>query len=469
MLTYLTMLFSVLGVVLHGCTTTASNQQVIIDDRSAIKSAIEREPDSIWHPFYAGEPSNHFTPLEKAKPRQLIAPPKNDDLPVAGTKIMLQGSLSHIEAEVIGFDQMGRAVVEANHQRYLVLDEELNKKLQSCPQPFTLAQLPKKTLLEPPKRFTELVDAFLREPILGKRTPLEYISYLREHGYEVYLMGGVVRDLLHMLAHHPDACESEARQCFADMDVQASCAPSFIQQMFEAMHRGDRSIYLTYKPQSGVSCFKNESNGLGIDFSSMHLDPLGEDVKVSIQSTDGQTSQLIGTVFTHDLCLDGLTRDFCCNCIYYDPFNKVIIDPTGFGYQDAIDHRLRLTGGVKLLEDPAKSRAAQDKLPYKRFWKFRMRGYTSNLFTTNLVLEKTKVKYGELMRKIEEQQPLDQEKDLKDLLSLLEIKLYLDLPQVERNILLFLDILRHDFGVVAAHRNSSMPPLSASQKESKCS
>jgi hypothetical protein len=46
--------------------------------------------------------------------------------------------------------------------------------------------------------------------------------------------------------------------------------------------------------------------------------------------------------FASSFASDTGYRDFACHCVYYDPVNKVLIDPTGTGIDDALGHRLRM-------------------------------------------------------------------------------------------------------------------------------
>lgn len=56
--------------------------------------------------------------------------------------------------------------------------------------------------------------------------------------------------------------------------------------------------------------------------------------------------------FASSFARDTDYRDFACHCVYYDPVNKVLIDPTGTGIGDALEHRLRMVYN-KRLQSPA--------------------------------------------------------------------------------------------------------------------
>ena len=46
--------------------------------------------------------------------------------------------------------------------------------------------------------------------------------------------------------------------------------------------------------------------------------------------------------FASSFASDTGYRDFACHCVYYDPVNKALIDPTGTGIDDALGHRLHM-------------------------------------------------------------------------------------------------------------------------------
>jgi hypothetical protein len=77
------------------------------------------------------------------------------------------------------------------------------------------------------------------------------------------------------------------------------------------------------------------------------------------------------TSFGDDLTLDSRGRDFCCNALYYDPAHGVVVDPTLQGIADA-EHALLHPVNAPTAAAPG------DASISARFWKFRLRGFSSD-------------------------------------------------------------------------------------------
>lgn len=72
-----------------------------------------------------------------------------------------------------------------------------------------------------------------------------------------------------------------------------------------------------------------------------------------------------------DLFAENMYRDFSCNALWYDPFNEVIIDPTGHGVEDSLKMILR----IPVDKDFWDKWIEGNPLKLYRYWKFRARGY----------------------------------------------------------------------------------------------
>jgi len=188
----------------------------------------------------------------------------------------------------------------------------------------------------------------LNTPIPPGPTASELIREIQSRGFEAYVVGGTVRDVLRGQPSH-------------DIDVVTTMplkwCRSLIKQMFRHAPEGERTrgfIRIGGSPGSG--------------------DPF-IDLKVFSDSLPGTPDATFGVGFERDLS----HRDFACNAVYFDPTNSALIDPSGMGIEDAIHHKLRL---VCATGDPY-----QHAQLFIRFFKFCSRGFEPTPETTEAVLE----------------------------------------------------------------------------------
>ena len=76
---------------------------------------------------------------------------------------------------------------------------------------------------------------------------------------------------------------------------------------------------------------------------------------------------LFGDSFASDVAF----RDFACNAVYYEHVNDVLIDPSGYGIDDAIERRLRVVGDASVQTPHERAELAV------RYCRFRRQGYQS--------------------------------------------------------------------------------------------
>lgn len=200
----------------------------------------------------------------------------------------------------------------------------------------------------PESGFVEVANADLANMItkkLEERIPpgpnyMELIQEFYYRGYETYLVGGTVRDFI-------QGEKSNDIDLVTTMPLKS--ALPLIKSMFNdkfSYHRQNGFIRIGGSPASG--------------------DPF-IDVKNFYLSNAGYGTSLFGSELEDDFKI----RDFACNAIYYEPINKLLIDPSGNGIGDAKDKKLTIVRDLNI--HAAHYSSAQILI---RFVKFTARGYT---------------------------------------------------------------------------------------------
>lgn len=156
---------------------------------------------------------------------------------------------------------------------------------------------------------------------------LRVIEILQQAGFQAYLVGGGIRDLL--LNKHPK-----------DFDVATSAKPHEVQRLFR------------------------KSRIIGRRFQIVHVRMGAEMIEVttfrgSAENSDHQQSNASGMLVRDNVFGsvedDAVRRDFTMNALYYDPSNHEVIDFVG-GYDDLEDQVIRIIGDAekRYREDPVR-------------------------------------------------------------------------------------------------------------------
>jgi poly(A) polymerase len=157
----------------------------------------------------------------------------------------------------------------------------------------------------------------------------EVVKELQDAGFEAFIVGGSVRDLI--LGKAPK-----------DFDVATSATPEEVQDVFPRCRLIGRRFRLAHVRKSGalieVATFRGASTADTDDRDHAHANGriLRDNVFGSLEE-------------------DAMRRDFTINALFLDPVSGEIRDYVG-GYQDLADRRLRLIGDpeIRYREDPVR-------------------------------------------------------------------------------------------------------------------
>lgn len=141
------------------------------------------------------------------------------------------------------------------------------------------------------------------------------VDRLKANGYETYIVGGAVRDLI--LGKSPK-----------DFDIVSAASPARIKKIFRnsrIIGRRFRLVHVYFGPKIYEVC----------TFRSLK---------------DGTTSNTFGTIEE-----DVLRRDFTLNALFYDPLKQEVVDYIG-GMKDMKDRRIRPIIPLKVIfkDDPVR-------------------------------------------------------------------------------------------------------------------
>lgn len=289
-----------------------------------------------------------------------------------------------LKGTIVGFDGDGLAVFTDEHgQRRLapwkdvrptdgVRQEQVN----------AYDSLPKGAIRKATPEHAQFVKDALSETMIQHGKPTSaYLDWLHSHGVEAYMVGGFVRDLLSGVAAGDPPEKIRGR--LKDHDIVASAGISTAKAMFKEVGHGELGGWHT----AGVVIAYGPHHTDGVDFASMSQDGFFDWEPKPHQDSLVATPPV---TWDQDLMADSRRRDFTANSVYYDTRNQVFLDPSGRGIEDAQNKFLRVIAGKKEL--------AKNHNIAIRFWKFRLRGFTSDPENTKLMI-KSFAKHAKLMSK----------------------------------------------------------------------
>lgn len=177
------------------------------------------------------------------------------------------------------------------------------------------------------RTYSEAEHGIYQEDI--SRSALQIIDRLEEAGFEAYLVGGGVRDLL--IGGHPK-----------DFDIATDATPEQVKRLFRSARIIGRRFRIVHvrlgRDMVEVTTFR-----------AQHSSGDEEDGRA------GETGMLLRDNVYGDIHSDAVRRDFTMNALYYSPSDSVVTDFTT-GMEDIKARLVRMIGDPKTRyqEDPVR-------------------------------------------------------------------------------------------------------------------
>ncbi|CAN7696363.1 polynucleotide adenylyltransferase PcnB [Aquipseudomonas alcaligenes] len=203
----------------------------------------------------------------------------------------------------------------------------LKKLIQSFRSPLRRAQHPRST----PEVLSNRQHSLERADI--SRNAVNVVERLQKAGYQAYLVGGCVRDLL---------LDLEPK----DFDVATSATPEQVRAEFRNARVIGRRFKLVHV-HFGREIIETAT------FRANH--PQGADEEDSNQSSRNESGRILRDNVYGNQEEDAQRRDFTMNALYYDPVTERILD-YAHGVHDIRNRLIRLIGDPeqRYLEDPVR-------------------------------------------------------------------------------------------------------------------
>ena len=191
----------------------------------------------------------------------------------------------------------------------------------------------------------------------------ELIVEIWSRGFEIFLVGGTVRDVI-------------AGNATNDVDLVTSMPLFWATTLLESMYRKKPEI----SPENG--------------FVRLGGKPKSGDPFIDLKMISNYDLGTINACFGNDLDIDTQHRDFACNSVYYDPINEALIDPTGNGIADAERKQL------SIVCNPARRSPFNLGQISIRFYKFLSFGFSASEKTINQIKANFNPSIAAMMRNI---------------------------------------------------------------------
>jgi hypothetical protein len=283
---------------------------------------------------------------EAANEIRQVVPQSSLRIPVSptprpGENVVWYAGARRVTGVFHGYTARGKAAVTTDYNNFALPRHPsvIRRQDPFKPKAANWSELPPNAqIVRPLPREQQELDALLRGIAVPGIPYKELFEEIWLRGYEVFLVGGSVRDVL-------------AGMVPKDIDVVTTMPLHLAMPFLQSMYR-------TLPSMKGETGFLRLGNHRATESNFI-------DVKMFTEDFVGSPDALFGSSFLHDLAF----RDFSCNSLYYDPNNGVLIDPDGRGIADAVKKVLRL------VHDPEQGRGKQMGQITIRYVKFRCRGF----------------------------------------------------------------------------------------------
>ncbi|MDI9332748.1 MAG: polynucleotide adenylyltransferase PcnB [Cytophagales bacterium] len=177
---------------------------------------------------------------------------------------------------------------------------------------------------------------------------IETVETLQDAGFETYIVGGAVRDLL--LGLHPK-----------DFDIATSATPEEVKRLFRRafiIGRRFRIVHVIFGGGRNHEVFEVSTFRANVDAADATQVKGSEKSKSKLEglthAVDSSGRVLRDNVWG-DIASDAARRDFTVNAMYYDPSSEVLVDYHG-GMADAKKRIIRMIGepAERYREDPVR-------------------------------------------------------------------------------------------------------------------
>jgi poly(A) polymerase len=167
-------------------------------------------------------------------------------------------------------------------------------------------------------------------PELLSKNAIKVTHVLQEAGYDAYIVGGAVRDLLLGIAPK-------------DFDVATNATPDQVQKLFRRSRligRRFQIVHVTFYGKDRPEIIEVSTFRAHVQADDAHVAANGRILRDNVWGSQGE---------------DATRRDFTINAMYYDPQTETVLDYHG-GMQDIEARTIRMIGepSQRYREDPVR-------------------------------------------------------------------------------------------------------------------